>query len=151
MFVSGFMPQKNRVGRSQNHFILRNLFISKNNSWDFSFNENIDFMLKNIDTISISIAGIVKSRKQCIFTFLAHLSTKCSAWAFIIGWLSVVRRRASTFTFKHLLLINHWDNFNQTSQECSLGGPLPDSFKKTVSMQNSGCHGNRKKKLKKYS
>ena len=39
--------------------------------------------------------------------------------------LSVVRRRPSTFLLKHLLLWNHSLDFDKTSQEWSLGGPLP--------------------------
>ena len=48
--------------------------------------------------------------------------------------------------FKNLLKINQWPDFKIISQECSLGDPLSDSFKKSGYMQNSGCHGNQKKK-----
>ena len=33
-------------------------------------------------------------------------------------------------SLKNLLIINYWANFNQILQECSLGGPLADFFKK---------------------
>ena len=52
------------------------------------------------------------------------------------GVVSVVRasvrssvRASVNFFFKKLLLRNYWLDFNQISQECSLGGPLSNSFK----------------------
>jgi hypothetical protein len=56
-----------------------------------------------------------------------------------------VRRPSVNFYFKWHLLINHSANFIQTSQECSFGSHLWKLFKEFNSMQNSGCHGNRKK------
>jgi len=50
-------------------------------------------------------------------------------------WLAFVRRsssavrRPSTFLLKHFLLWNRLLDFDQTSQEWSLGGHLPKSFK----------------------
>ena len=38
-------------------------------------------------------------------------------------------RVSVNFFFKKLLLRNYWLDFNQISQECSLGGPLSNSFK----------------------
>ena len=38
-------------------------------------------------------------------------------------------RASVNFFFKKLLLRNYWLDFNQISQECSLGGPLSNSFK----------------------
>ena len=49
-------------------------------------------------------------------------------------------------SFKRLLLRNHWLDFYQISQECSLGGPLSNSFKLLCSMKNPGCHSNQSKK-----
>ena len=46
--------------------------------------------------------------------------------------------------FKHLLLLNHWANLDETWQGCSLGEALPKLFKRLNS--NSGCHGNQKEK-----
>ena len=53
-------------------------------------------------------------------------------------------RPSVNFSFKRHLLINHWANSNQTSQEHTLGEALPKLFKEFNSMQNSGCHGNQK-------
>ena len=38
-------------------------------------------------------------------------------------------RASVNFFFKKLLLRNYWLDFNQISQEYSLGGPLSNSFK----------------------
>ena len=72
-------------------------------------------------------------------SFLAHLSTTCSRGAF-----RVVRCPSCVVNnfFKHLLLPNRWANFDQTWQECSLGGPLQKVFTEFDSIKNSGCHGN---------
>ena len=66
-------------------------------------------------------------------------------------FLSVRRCPASvvqcpSLTFRHLdhLLLNHLTNFNQTSQECSFGGPLSKLFKDLNSIKNFGCCSNRK-------
>ena len=48
--------------------------------------------------------------------------------------------------FKHLLLVNHWANLDETWQGCSLGTVLPKLFKRLNSTHNSGCHGNQKGK-----
>ena len=48
--------------------------------------------------------------------------------------------------FKKPLLRNYWLDFYEISQECSLGGPLSNSFKKLCSMKNSGFYGNQSKK-----
>jgi len=62
-------------------------------------------------------------------TFLAHLSTKCSRWAFVMAHCpSSVRACVNNF-FKQHLLGNHSLDFDQTSQEWSLGGPLSKLFK----------------------
>ena len=53
--------------------------------------------------------------------------------------------------FKRHLLLNRLANFDETSQGCSLGGALSKLLKEMNSMQNSGCHGNRKEKLQKSS
>ena len=47
---------------------------------------------------------------------------------------------------KHLLLLNHWANLDETWQGCSLGEALPKLFKRLNSNHNSGCHGNQKEK-----
>ena len=48
---------------------------------------------------------------------------------------------------RNLLLWNRATDFNETSQKWSLGDALSEHFKDMNSMKNSGCHGNRKKKL----
>ena len=62
---------------------------------------------------------------------LAHLSTKCSSellWSFNVRRPSSVRASVNNF-FKQHLLWNHLLDFDQTSQEWSLGGPLSKLFK----------------------
>ena len=54
----------------------------------------------------------------------------------------------SSVSIWHLLL-NHWANFNHISQEWSLGDTDWKLFKEFHSMQNSGCHGNKKAKTSK--
>ena len=51
--------------------------------------------------------------------------------------------------FKHLLLLNHWANLDDTWQGCSLGDSLQKLFKEFNSIHNSGCHGNQKGKKSK--
>jgi len=63
--------------------------------------------------------------------FLAHLSTKCSV-SFCDRSMSGVRRpsvRASVNNFFKQYLWNRLFDFDQTSQEWSLGGPLSKLFK----------------------
>ena len=62
--------------------------------------------------------------------------------------MSVVRRLSCVVHnfFKHLLLLNHWANLDETWQGCSLGKALPKLFKRLISTHNSGCHGNQKEK-----
>ena len=50
---------------------------------------------------------------------------------------------------KHLLLLNHLANLDETWQGCSFGKALPKLFKRLNSTPNSGCHGNQKGKKKK--
>ena len=96
----------------------------------------------------------------CIFSlsfffFLAHLSTTCSGWAIVIDHCPpsvrpCVRPSVNNY-LKNLLLWNRPTDFNETSQKWSLADALSENFKNLNSMKNSGCHGNRKKKLKKSS
>ena len=51
--------------------------------------------------------------------------------------------------FKHLLLLNHGVNLDETWQGCSLSEALPKLFKRLNSNHNSGCHGNQNEKKKK--
>ena len=62
--------------------------------------------------------------------------------------MSGVRRASSGVHnfFKHLLLLNHWANLDETWQGCSMGEALPKLFKRLNSTPNSGCHGNQKEK-----
>ena len=68
------------------------------------------------------------------FWFLAHLSTKCSRWAFVMAQCpssivyACVRPCINNF-FKQHLLWNRLLDFHQTSQEWSLGDPLSKLFK----------------------
>ena len=65
---------------------------------------------------------------QCFFSSPEHNMLKGT---FQGGDVSVV----------HHLLPNRWANFDQTWQECSLGGPLQKLFTEFDSIKNSGCHG----------
>ena len=89
------------------------------------------------------------------FSFLAHLSTMCSGWAIVINCcLASVRlcvRPSVDNYLKNLLLWNRPTHFNETLQKWSLGDALSEKFKDMNSVKNSGCHGNRKKKLWKSS
>ena len=80
----------------------------------------------------------------CFVLFLAHLSTCWRCAQGELFWKADVRLPSSVNNW-HLLL-NHWANLNQTSQEWSLGGTNWKLFKELVSKQNSGCHSNQKKK-----
>jgi len=61
--------------------------------------------------------------------FLAHLSAKCSRLAFVMAHCpSSVRLSVNNF-FKQHLLWNPLLDFDQISQEWSLGGLLPNLFK----------------------
>ena len=91
----------------------------------------------------------VEFRLNVIFLFLdpklyilTHPSTKCSRWVFVITCLSVVNN-----FFEHPLLINHKADCNRTLQECTLGEALSKLFKEFESMQNAGCHDNKKSKF----
>ena len=57
--------------------------------------------------------------------FLAHLSAKCSRWAFVMAHCP---SSVNNF-FKQHLLWNPLLDFDQISQEWSLGGPIPNLFK----------------------
>ena len=95
----------------------------------FIFNMPSYTNLQKIETVTA-----YKKRTYSLLAFLAHLSTKCSRWAFVMAHCpsSIVRAcvRASVNNFfKQHLLWNHLMDFNQTSQEWSLGGPLSKLFK----------------------
>ena len=64
--------------------------------------------------------------------FLAPLAEGQRAIVMAWGRRASVRpsvRASVNFFFKKILLRNYWLDFNQISQECSLGGPLSNSFK----------------------
>jgi len=63
--------------------------------------------------------------------YLVTLSDKVLVWHACVN----------TF-FKQLLLLNHFANFVETSQGCSLHKALSKLLKELNSMKNSGCHGN---------
>jgi len=90
----------------------------------------------------ISLMSKIKTIKQIIHFssrhcyFLAHLSTKCSSellWSFNVRRSSSVRPSVRACVrqhfFKQHLLWNRLLDFDQTSQEWSLGGPLSKLFK----------------------
>jgi hypothetical protein len=110
------------------------IFIHKRLRYCLPFNRNDHIVLQNFLTIA------------CNHGFLAHLS-QSDRVSFCDRFSSGVLPASVNFYFKCHLLINHKANFIQTSQECSFGGHLLKLFKEFNSMQNSGCHGNRKKKL----
>ena len=78
--------------------------------------------------------------------FLSSLEHKVLMVSFCDRPMSSVRRPSCVVHnfFKHLL--NHWANLDETWQGCFLGEALPKLFKRLNSTNNSGCHGNRKKR-----
>jgi hypothetical protein len=84
-----------------------------------------------------------RSASIFISYFLAHLS-ESDMVSFCDPFLSVVRPYVKIY-FKCYIFINGLANFIQTSHECFFGSQLYKLFKKFNYMQNSGCHGNRKK------
>ena len=82
---------------------------------------------------SLCLLSVVVRRPSCE-NFLAHLSTKCSRWAFVMAHCPSsivcpsVRPCVNNFFQQHLLW-NRLLDFDQTSQEWSLGGPLSKLFK----------------------
>ena len=74
--------------------------------------------------ISVTVSSLV--------SLLAPLAEGQRAIVMAWGRRACVRpsvRASVNFFFKKLLLRNYWLDFNQISQECSLGGPLSNSFK----------------------
>ena len=71
-----------------------------------------------------------------ILMLLVHLDQR-SRWTIAITW------RPSSVNFSHfkLLLRNHWANWNQTLQECSLDGPLQSYCFSFQSDIQHGCQG----------
>ena len=56
----------------------------------------------------------------CLFVFSSPGHRPCE----LLSWVSV--RPSVSFSHLNLLLWNHWTDFNQACQKCSLDGPLPD-------------------------
>jgi len=85
----------------------------------FMFNNALNCLLIMVfESCVLSLLYIVVT-----FLFLAHLSTKCSSE--LLWWpIDVVHRPCVNNFFKQHLLWNHLMDFDQTSQEWSLGGPL---------------------------
>ena len=87
---------------------------------------------EGIEWIMNLLCTCIRSRLPILFIFLAHLSWKFK-WAFLITYrpssvcpsvyLSV------NFSHFHLLLQNHWANFNQTWHKVSLGEGNSSLFK----------------------
>ena len=102
-------------------------------AWDPSGKMTIWFFLRYFklgwtQTVhALSLDGVFQ-----IFLFLVHQDR--SRWTIAITW------HPSSVNFSHfkLLLWNHWANWNQTYQECSLDSPL-QSF--CFSFQSDIQHG----------
>ena len=84
---------------------------------------------------------------------LWYLIFSISFWTFISSFehkvlrVSYCDRPMSVNNFyKHLLLLNHWANLDETWQGCSLCEALQKLFKEFNSILNCGCHGNQKEK-----
>ena len=96
---------------------------------------------------SNDVLGLFHEKQQL---FLAHLSTV--TWAQSahgeLLWSPNVRQPSCVVHnfFKHLLLLNHWVNLDETWQGCFLGEALPKLVKRLNSTHNSGCHGHQKEK-----
>ena len=101
--------------------------------------------------LDVCLYAVVIEKWAVLPVFSSPESRRLTRWAILITLRpSSIRPSVNNF-FKHLLLLYYLAKSNQTSQECSLHGPLQNSFKEINSMQNSGCHGNQKEKLKKSS
>ena len=90
-----------------------------------------------------------KKRRRSIFNVFSspeHNVLRMSYWDRSLS----VRPSVNNY-LKNLLLWNRTTDFNEASQKWSLGDALSEYFKDMNSMKNSGCHGNRKKKLLKSS
>ena len=92
--------------------------------------------------------GSLVFHKHILFLFFSSPEREVLMVSFCDRSMSVVRRVSSVVHnfFKHLLLLNHWANLDETWQGCSLGEALPKLFKRLNSSHNSGCHGNQKEK-----
>ena len=84
-----------------------------------------------------------------LFPFLAHPSRRLKvSYCDHSPSVVVIHLSIRPYTiFKQHLLLNHWANFNQISQDWPLDNTDWNMFKDLESMQNSGCHGNQKKNL----
>jgi hypothetical protein len=92
-----------------------------------------------------SLKGKQDTGLTILYGVLAHLSI-CSGWAIRITLRPSSIVRCPFTLFKRHLLWNHRADHNETSQGCSLCEALTKLFKEFHSMQNSGYHGNQKKK-----
>ena len=84
-----------------------------------------------------------------LFSFLAHVSTKCSSWAIVIALCPASSNWHPSTISWNISSLNHWANLDETWQECSLGEALQKLFKEFNSTHNSGCHGDKKEKKNK--
>ena len=118
---------------NSNHFLLISSFTL--NSVKFQNGQNNLFFTKDVWAIPL----------KAIFSSPEH---KVLMVNFCDRPMCGVRRPSCVFHnfFKHLLLLNHWANLDETWQGCSLGEALPKLFKRLNSNHNSGCHGNQKEK-----
>ena len=87
---------------------------------------------------------------QCFIPYMALIFSSPEHKVLMVSFcdrpMSVVRHPSCIVHnfFKHLLLLNHWANLDETWQGYSLGEALPKLFKRLNSNHNSGCHGNEK-------
>ena len=89
-----------------------------------------DLEFNVMDTMNLKlIRGVCISHVTILETFLAQLSRRLK-WAFLIKicLLSIVV--VVNFSHFHLLLQNHWTNFNQTWHKASLGEGDSSLFKR---------------------
>ena len=124
--------------------------------------------IKDIDTIGLldilennipignSLSSLVKNHQKSlykvrVFFFFTSPEHKVLMVSFCDRPMSSVCRPSCIIHnfFKHLLLLNHWPNLDETWQGCSLGEALPKLYKRSNSTHNSGCHGNKKEKIAK--
>ena len=95
-----------------------------------------------------AIMALLLSFHQTILFFFSSPEHKVLMVSFCDCPMSGVRRASCAVHnfIKHLLLLNHRANLDETWQGCSLGEALPKLFKRLNSNHNSGCHGNQKEK-----
>ena len=134
--VSKQGPPQNNPGRSQN--IHNNLGVPSSLS--------AKSLMKKIPLGPTVVPSALPHQVHCLFLCPLAKGQRAIVMALCPSCFHVSVRSSVNFSFIKLYLRSYCLDFYQTSEECSLGGPLSYSFKSLCFMKNSGCHGNQSKK-----